>query len=428
MLMTLILFSSLAILVLLGVPVAFSIGLASLVTILATIPEISLTLIAQRCFAGIDTFPLMCIPFFIISGEFMSRGNISIKLINIANLFVGRITGGLAHVNVLTSMMFGGISGSAQADVASTGPIMIPTMVEAGYDRDFATAITATSATIGMIIPPSNAMIIYSTIATSVSVSAMFIAGIIPGILVGLAQMIVAYFISKRRKYPKCPILDMKTKIRYFFEGIPPMFTFIIILGGILGGAFTPTESAVIAAFYSFFLSVIVYKSVKWKDIPTMLYRSALVTGVALFLIATSSIFGWLLAYGNIPMHIANAMLSFTTNKHILILLIFIMLMLVGTVMDMTPALIIFVPIFLPIATQLGIAPIQFGLMVIITLCIGLFTPPVGTVLFLACKIGNTTLESVSKAMIPLMFSMLVIALAVIFIPGLTLWLPSILV
>ncbi len=358
----------------------------------------------------------------------MSKGNISIKLINIANLFVGRITGGLAHVNVMTSMMFGGSSGSAQADVASTGPIMIPTMVESGYDRDFATAITATSSTIGMIIPPSNAMIIYSTIATSVSVTAMFIAGIIPGILVGLAQMIVAYYISKKRKYPKCEKLDWKTKVHYFFEGIPPLFTFVIILGGVLGGAFTPTESAVIAAFYSFILSVFVYKSIVWKDIPGMLYRSALVTGVALFLIATSSIFGWLLAYGNIPMHIANAMLAITTNRYLLILMIFAVLLLVGTVMDMTPALIIFVPIFLPIAIRLGIEPIQFGLMIIMTLCIGLFTPPVGTVLFLACNIGKTTIEAVSKAMIPFMVSMILIVLGVIFIPALTMWLPSVII
>jgi tripartite ATP-independent transporter DctM subunit len=383
--------------------------------------------VAQRCFAGIDTFPLMCIPFFIIAGEFMSKGNISLKLIKFADVFVGRITGGLAHVNVLTSMLFGGVSGSAMADVASEGPIIIPAMVKAGYDDDFATAITATSATIGMIIPPSNAMIIYSTIATSVSVTAMFIAGIVPGILVGISQMVVAYIISKKRGYPKSAKLSWRDKIKNIINGIPPLITFVIIMGGILGGIFTPTESAVFAAFYSFVLAVFGYKTVKWREIPQMLYRSALTTAVALFLIATSTIFGWLLAYGNIPQYIASALLMISSNKYVLYLLFFAVLLLVGTVMDMTPALIIFVPIFLPIVQQLGMDPIQFGLMTIITLCIGLFTPPVGTVLFLSCNIGHVSLERVSKAMIPFMISMISIVLLVIFVPQVTLWLPSLL-
>ncbi|MGH4037968.1 MAG: TRAP transporter large permease [Sphaerochaeta sp.] len=423
--MTLVLFLSLAFLVIAGVPVAYSIGLSSLITMLLCIPGLSLTLVAQRCFAGINSFPLMCVPFFIIAGEFMAKGNISSKLINFANVFVGRITGGLAHVNVLTSMLFGGVSGSAQADVASTGPVMIPTMEEAGYSRDFATALTATSATIGMIIPPSNAMIIYSTVATSVSVSAMFIAGIIPGILVGLAQMIVAYFISKKRGYPKSPKLTGKQKFTYIIQGFPPLMTFIIIMGGILGGIFTPTESAVIATFYNFFLAVFGYRTVSIKEVPDMLYHSAITTGVALFLISTSSIFGWILAYGNIPQQIARALLSVTSNKYLIYLMIFIILLLVGTVMDMTPALIIFVPIFLPIVQTLGMDAIQFGLFIVMALCIGLFTPPVGTVLFLACNIGHIAIEKVSKAMIPFMFSMIFIVLLVIFVPGVTLYLPS---
>jgi tripartite ATP-independent transporter DctM subunit len=424
--MTLVLFFSLALLVVAGVPVAYSIGLSSLLTLLICIPGLSLTVVAQRCFAGINSFPLMCVPFFIIAGEFMSKGNISTKLINFANVFVGRITGGLAHVNILTSMLFGGVSGSAQADVASTGPVMIPTMVKSGYSRDFSTAITATSATIGMIIPPSNAMIIYSTVASSVSVSAMFIAGIIPGIMVGLGQMVVAYFISKKRNYPKSPKLSGKQKLTFIVQGFPPLMTFVIIMGGILGGIFTPTESAVIAAFYNFFLSVFGYKTVSVKDVPKMLYDAALTTGVALFLISTSSIFGWILAYGNIPQHIAEALLALTSNKILIYLLIFVTLLLVGTVMDMTPALIIFVPIFLPVVQLLGMDAIQFGLMIIMTLCIGLFTPPVGTVLFLACNIGQETIEKVSKAMIPFMFSMITIVLLVIFFPAITLYLPSV--
>lgn len=425
--MALVLFLSLAILVVIGVPVAFAIGLASVITLVGCVPGLSLTMVAQRCFAGINSFPLMCVPFFIIAGEFMARGNISTKLINFANVFVGRITGGFAHVNVLTSMLFGGVSGSAQADVASTGPVMIPTMVKAGYDRDFSTAITATSATIGMIIPPSNAMIIYSTVATSVSVSAMFIAGIIPGILVGIAQMIVAYIISKKRQYPKSEKLSLREKLSFIVQGFPPLMTFVIVMGGILGGIFTPTESAVIAAFYNFFLAVFGYRTVSLKEVPGMLYHAALTTGVALFLISTSSIFGWLLAYGDIPQQIANILLSLTQNKYLIYLFIFLVLLLVGTVMDMTPALIIFVPIFLPIVQSLGMSSIQFGLIIISTLCIGLFTPPVGTVLFLSCNIGKESIERVSRAMVPFMFSMIAVVLLMVFIPGLTTYLPSIL-
>ncbi len=424
--MTIILFASLFILIAFGVPISFSIGISSVVTLLLTMPDMSLTLVAQRLFAGIDTFPLMCIPFFVISGEFMARGNISDKLIDFANVFVGRIKGGLAHVNVLTSMMFGGVSGSAQADVASEGPVIIPTMVKAGYDRDFSVAITATSSTIGMIIPPSNAMIIYSTIATSVSVTAMFIAGIIPGILVGLAQMIVAYIIAKKRNYPKVPKMTLKEKVMAVLRGIPPLINFIIIMGGILGGVFTPTESAVIAAFYSFFLAVFCYRTVKFKEIPDILYRSAITTASALFLIASSNIFGWLLAYANIPQHIANAMLSITSNKVGIYLLIILLLIVVGCFMDMTPALIIFVPILLPVIQQFGMNPIQFGIMIVVALCIGLFTPPVGAVLFLSCSIGKVSLEKVSKAMIPFMISMIIVLLMVTFIEPLTLWLPSV--
>lgn len=424
--MTIILFASLFILIAFGVPISFSIGISSVVTLLLTMPDMSLTLVAQRLFAGIDTFPLMCIPFFVISGEFMARGNISDKLIDFANVFVGRIKGGLAHVNVLTSMMFGGVSGSAQADVASEGPVIIPTMVKAGYDRDFSVAITATSSTIGMIIPPSNAMIIYSTIATSVSVTAMFIAGIIPGILVGLAQMIVSYIIAKKRNYPKVPKMTLKEKVMAVLRGIPPLINFIIIMGGILGGVFTPTESAVIAAFYSFFLAVFCYRTVKFKEIPDILYRSAITTASALFLIASSNIFGWLLAYANIPQHIANAMLSITSNKVGIYLLIILLLIVVGCFMDMTPALIIFVPILLPVVQQFGMNPIQFGIMIVVALCIGLFTPPVGAVLFLSCSIGKVSLEKVSKAMIPFMISMIIVLLMVTFIEPLTLWLPSV--
>ncbi len=423
---TILLFGALFLLILIGVPVAFSVGISSLITLIFALPDISLTVVAQRMFAGINSFSLLCIPFFIISGEFMSRGNISDRLINLANVIVGRIPGGLGHINVLTSMMFGGVSGSAQADVASEGPIIIPTMVDAGYSREFSVAITATSATIGMIIPPSNAMIIYCCIATTVSVSSMFIAGIIPGIMVGLAQMIVCYIMAKKHGYGKAPKTTAKEKLVAVVKGIPVLLLFAIIMGGILGGVVTATESAILAALYSAFLTLIVYRTVKLKDVPAMLYRSAVLSAAALFLIATSNIFGYLLAYANIPQVIASAMLSITNNQFLLMMMIVLLLLIVGTFMDMTPALIIFVPILLPIAQQFGIDPIQFGMIIIITLCIGLFTPPVGAALFLACNIGKCSLEGASKAMIPFMLAMIVVVMLVILVPELTCWLPSV--
>lgn len=425
--MSLYLLISMLTLVVIGTPISFAIGISSLFTLVMTLPDLSLTIITQRAFAGIDNFPLMCIPFFVIAGEFMSQGNISQKLIDVANIFVGRIKGGLAHVNIAASMLFGGVSGSATADVSSIGTILIPTMTKAGQDKEFAVAVTATSATIGMIIPPSNPMIIYSTIASSVSVTAMFLAGVIPGIMVGLSLMVVAYLISVQRGYKYQEKTTLKEKIKALFSGILPLITFIIILGGILGGIFTPTESAVVAAFYSFFLTVFVYKNVKFSDIPQMLYRASLTTSAVLFLIALSSIFGWLLAYGNIPKQIAGLIFSITTNKVAVLMLIFLMLLLVGTFLDMTPALIIFVPIFLPIVQELGMDPVQFGVMIICALAIGLYTPPVGAVLFITCKIGDASLEKTSMAILPFMLAMIIVCLVVMFIEPVTMMLPRIL-
>lgn len=421
------LFISLFALIILGVPISFAMGLSSIITLVFGDINVPIAMVVHRIFVGMDSFPLMCIPFFIITGQFMGAGNISTKLIDMANVFVGRIRGGLAHVNIVASMLFGGVSGSSNADVTSIGSILIPTMKDAGYDDDFSVAITATSATIGIIIPPSNAMIIYATLVSGVSIADMFIAGIIPGILVGLALMIVAYYISEKRKYPKGEKVSFKDKMKAVKNGIIPLFTFVIILGGILGGIFTPTESAVIAALYSFFLAVFVYHTVKWKDIGKILKDSAILTATVLLLIGVSSIFGWILAYAHIPEQIAKLIFSITTNKTLLLLLIFLSLIVVGTFMDLTPALIIFVPIFLPIVTQLGMGPIQFGLFMIISLAVGLYTPPVGTVLFTTCAIAHMEMEKTIKAISPFMVAEMSVAILVAFIPSLTLFLPALL-
>jgi tripartite ATP-independent transporter DctM subunit len=423
--MIVVLLVSLLILIILEMPVAYAIVLSSVFAILSLGASLPLTLIVQMIFNGIDSFPLMCIPFFVLAGEFMSAGNISQKLIDVANVFVGRIRGGLAHVNILASMLFGGVSGSATADVSSIGTILIPTMNKAGYHKDFSVAVTATSATIGIIIPPSNAMIVYAMIAGNVSISGMFLAGIIPGILVGLSLMTVAYYISVKRGYQAEESKPFKEVIILLLKGIVPLFTFVIILGGILGGIFTPTESAVVAAFYAFVISVFVYKSVKFKDIPKMLYRSALTTSAVLFLIGASSIFGFLLAYAHVPQTIADFMFSVTSSKTLLLLIMFAIFLLVGTIMDLTPALIIFVPIFLPIAMQLGMNGIQFGIFIIMALAIGLYTPPVGAVLFITCGIADLSIQKAVKAILPFMAAMIVIVLMVMYIPSLTMAIPN---
>lgn len=425
--MVAVLFLSLAVLVILGMPVAFAIVLSSAAAILSLGADMPLTLIVQRIFTGIDSFPLMCIPFFVLAGEFMSGGNISQKLIDVANIFVGRIRGGLAHVNIVASMLFGGVSGSATADVSSIGTILIPTMKRAGYHDDFSVAVTATSATIGIIIPPSNAMIVYATVAGSVSISGMFLAGVIPGILIGLSLMVVAYILAVKRGYPTEPKRSRQEIVRALLDGILPMLTFVIILGGILGGIFTPTESAVVAAFYAFFISTCVYRNVKLGDIPAMLLRCALTTAAVLFLIGASSIFGFLLAYARVPETIAAFMFSITTNKYLLLFIMFLIFLLIGTVMDLSPALIIFVPIFLPIAQQLGMGPIQFGLFIISALAVGLYTPPVGAVLFITCGIGKISIQKAVKAILPFMIAMIVVVLLIMYIEPITMFLPTVL-
>ncbi|MGI6031134.1 MAG: TRAP transporter large permease [Eubacteriales bacterium] len=425
--MILVLFGTMFLFIVLGVPISFALGLSTVTAIVTFAPEMPLMLVVQRMFTGINSFPIMCIPFFILAGEFMSAGDISYKLINLANVFVGRIRGGLAHVNILASMFFGGVSGAATADASSLGAILIPTMEKAGYDKDFSVAVTATSAPIGIIIPPSNVMIVYATVAGSVSISGLFLAGIIPGILVGLGLMVVAYIICVKRGYNVDTSLAWKDVPRAILQGIPPMITFVIILGGILGGIFTPTESAVVAAFYSFCLSFFIYKNVQLKAIWGITRRAAIMTSVVLLLIGVSSIFGWLLAFAKIPVVLAETLLSITTNKNLLLLLIFLCLLVVGTFMDATPAVIIFAPIFLPLVQELGMDPIQFGLILVVSFAIGNYTPPVGAVLFITCGIGKISIDDAFKAIVPFMVSTIVVALLVIYVEPISMFLPRLL-
>jgi len=420
-----ILILSFVILLVLNVPVAFSMGIATLLGVLALGELPSFLIIAQKMATGIDSFALLAIPFFILSGLFMARGGIARRLIDFANVLVGRFRGGLAFVNIMTCMLFGSISGSASAAVSSVGGFMVPLMNKMGYHRDFNASISITAATTGLLIPPSNVMIVYS-LATggACSIAAIFIAGILPGILVGLALMVVAGIISVKRNYGKGERFGFGESIIRFFKAIPALMLIIIVLGGILGGIFTATEASAIAVIYSFILSVFIYREVKLKELPGIVLQSAVTTSVVMLLIATSMAMSWFLASQNIPQNISAFLLGLTGSKIMILLIINLMLLVVGTFMDMTPAVLIFTPIFLPIVTRFGMNSLHFGIIMIMNLCIGLCTPPVGTCLFLGCGIANTTVTKVIRHILPFFGAMIVVLFICTYVPQISLVLP----
>jgi tripartite ATP-independent transporter DctM subunit len=421
----LVLILSFVILLVLNVPVAFCIGVSTLLAVFITGNIPSFLIVAQKMATGIDSFALLAIPFFILSGLLMGRGGISRRLIDFANALVGRFRGGLAFVDILTCMLFGSISGSAAAAVSSVGGFMIPLMNKMGYHKDFSASTSITAATTGLLIPPSNAMIVYS-LATGgmVSIAALFIAGILPGILVGLALMVVAGIISVRRNYGKGERVGLKEAVLRFLKAIPALLLIIIVLGGILGGVFTATEASAIAVVYAFILSVFVYREVRLRDLPAIILQCAVTTAVVMILIATSMAMSWFLAYENIPQNISAFLLDLTNNGIVILLIINLILLAVGTFMDMTPALLIFTPIFLPVVTNLGIHPVHFGIIMIMNLCIGLCTPPVGTVLFLGCVIADTTVSKVMRHLLPFFGAMIVVLFICTYLPQISLVLP----
>ncbi|MEN6428007.1 MAG: TRAP transporter large permease [Phycisphaerales bacterium] len=422
----LVLVVSFAVLLLLNVPVAFCMGIAAMLAFLAMGDVTTFTAVAHLIATGIDSFALLAIPFFILSGLFMGHGGIARRLIDFANVLVGRFRGGLAYVNVLTCMLFGAISGSATAAVSSVGGFMIPLMNKMGYHRDFNAAVTITAATTGLLIPPSNVMIVYS-LATGgfVSIAAIFMAGYLPGILVGLGLLVVSGVTSIRNNYGKGETFPFWESVVRFLRAIPAMLLVIIVIGGILLGWFTPTEASAIAVLYSFILAVVVYREVKVRDLPAILLQCGIMTSVVFLLIGTSMAMSWVLASENVPQSISAALVNWTDNKAILLLMMNAILLVVGCFMDMTPAILIFTPIFLPIAEKLGVHPLHFGIIMIMNLCIGLCTPPVGTCLFLGCGIAETTVTKVMRPILPFFMSMIVTLLLCTFIPEITLWLPE---
>ena len=410
-------------LLVMNVPIAVSIALATFVAILAEGSDPSIV-VASKMANGVNSFALLAIPFFILSGHLMGKGGMARRLIDFAGTLVGFLPGGLAYVNTLTCMLFGSISGSAAAAVSSVGGFMIPEMNRKGYNREFNVAVTTTAATTGLMIPPSNVMIVYSVAAGSVSIAAMFMAGVLPGILTGLFIMFVCGWVAFRKKYPCEERASFKEILIRFKRAFLSLFLVVIVIGGILKGIFTATEAAAISVVYAFILSAVVYREVKIKMLPELLLQTGITTAVVMLLIGASSGMGWIMTMANIPQTVSAALLGLSDNPILILLAINLLLIFVGTFMDMTPAVLIFTPIFLPVAQSLGMHEVHFGIMLIANLSIGLCTPPVGTCLFIGCGVGKTTIAKVTKTML-LFFGAMVGALLVItYVPQVSLWLP----
>lgn len=406
----------------LGIPIAFVLGLTSFVALLYS-GNIPLLLMPKEMFSGTDSFPLLAVPFFMLAGNLMNAGGITRRLIHFCNILLGYVRGGLALVNIVASMFFAGITGAAAADASAIGSILIPAMTEEKYDREFSAAVTAAASTMGPIIPPSIPMIIFGAIA-ELSVGALFLAGVIPGVMIGISLMGVAYVISRKRNYPKEKVKSVKD----FFIGLKDAFLALlmpaIIMGGILGGIFTPTEAAVVAAVYAFIVSFFIYREIRWKDLPKVLIDSVVTTSILMLVIANSAIFGWILANQQVPQAVAQIFLSISNNKWVILLLLNIFLLFVGTFMETTASLIILTPILFPLAVKVGIDPIHFGLVMVLNLVIGLITPPLGVCLFIACSIAKITLEQITKAILPFLIAAIAVLFIVTYIPELSLWIP----
>ena len=422
--MELMLFAVFFILLFIGVPVAFCLGLSSFVYLLLS--GIPLVVIPQKMYAGMDAFTLLCIPGFVLAGNLMNSGGITERIIKFCNAFVGHIRGGLGLANIGSSMVFAGISGTALADTASIGGIMIPAMKEEGYEGEYAAAVTAASSTIGPIIPPSLPMIIVGTL-TGISVSRMFLAGAIPGLLLGLGMMIVSYFISKRNGHPQGRRFTVREKFLAFKDAFWALMLTTLILYGILGGVFTPTEASIAAVIYAIIVGKFVYKELKFKDLPKILLDSIVATSAIMMLVGFANVFAWILTSQQVPQMVAQGVLSISQNKVVVLLLINLLLLLVGTFMETIAALVILFPVLLEIVIPLGIDPIQFGVIMVLNLIIGLTTPPVGVCLFVASSIGKVSMGQAVKAIMPFLIVSLIVLMMVTYIPAVSLMLPKLL-
>ena len=419
-----ILFGCLFALLILGVPVAFSLGLASLATMLYL--DIPPLVAFQRMAAGMNIFALMAIPFFIYAGELMNQSGIAERLVRFAHSLLARVRGGLGLVNVASSMMFGAISGSAVASASAMGSALVPIMKKEGYDADYCVNVTATSATTGLLIPPSHNMIIYAIAAGGgVSIGSLFLAGILPGLALGAGLMIATYLLAVKRGYPSGQFPGLRQVLKYFFGALPGLFSAFIILGGILSGVFTATESSAIAVIYTIVVAVVVYRSLDWSGFVTASINAVKTTAMVLLIIGTAASFGWLLAVTEVPAQLSSALLTISNNPIIILLIINLILLLLGTFMDMSPLIIICTPIFLPVMVGIGMDPVQFGIMLILNLGLGLVTPPVGSVLFVCCAIGDIRIEDTLGSIWPFYLVFLVVLALVTYWPATTLFLPG---
>lgn len=420
-----ILILSFLILLVIGVPVGWALGISGILTLFTGLDSFTaLATYGQQFMISLDSFTLLAIPFFILAGQIMNRGGIAHRLINFAKSLTGSLPGGLAHINVVAAMLFGAIAGSAVAAASAIGSILAPRMKKEGYTPQFSAAINITSSSMGLVIPPSNILIIYSLASGGTSIAALFIAGYIPGILTGLFLMGIAGIWAVRKKFPVGERTAFKTVLSTFVAAIPSLLLLVIVIGGIVAGIFTATEAAAIAVVYCLILAFY-YREISLKDLPNILMESISTTSVVMLLIAASISMSWVMSFENMPQEISASLLALSDNKIVILLIINLILLVVGMFMDITPAVLIFTPIFLPVVTELGVDPVHFGIIMIMNLCIGICTPPVGTLLFVGISVAETTIAKVIRPLLPLFIGMLIALLLVTFWPALSTWLPG---
>jgi tripartite ATP-independent transporter DctM subunit len=419
----LILMGGFAVLCLLGMPVAYALGLAAILTALWV--NLPLEAVMLKTSDGMDDFALLAIPFFILAGGIMAEGGMAERLVNLAKVFVGFLRGGLALVNILASTFFGCISGSSVADTASIGSVMIPQMIKNGYPRLFAVNVTIAGSLQPLLIPPSHNAVIYSLAAGgTISVAHLFIAGIIPGLLLGLSLMFLCFYIARRDNFPKGEVIPLRRALKIAVEAFWGLLTVFIIIGGILSGVFTPTESAAVACIYSFLVTMFIYRDYKWSELPLLVGRVVRTVGMVMIMIGFSVAFGYMMAIMQVPAKVTQFFLTVANDKYTFLLLVNILLLVLGTFMDLAPMLLICTPIFLPVIKTFGIDPVHFGMIMILNLGIGLLTPPVGPTLVVGCAIGKVSMEAVSKSILVFYIPMVIVLFLVTYIPALSLWLP----
>ncbi|TWI52458.1 tripartite ATP-independent transporter DctM subunit [Pseudomonas duriflava] len=419
-----ILLGSFMLLILIGMPVAYALGLAALIG--AWWIDIPFDAMMIQIAGGINKFSLLAIPFFVLAGAIMAEGGMSRRLVECANVLVGFIRGGLSLVNILASTFFGAISGSSLADTASVGSVLIPEMEKKGYPRDYATAVTVSGSVQALLTPPSHNSVLYSLAAGgTVSIGSLFIAGIGPGLLLSAIMMLMCLFFAKRRSYPKGEVIPLRKALKICVEAIWGMMTMVIILGGILSGVFTATESAAVAVLWAFFVTMFIYRDYKWSELPKLMHRTVRTVSIVMILIAFAASFGYIMTLMQIPAQITAAFMTISDNRYVILMCINAMLLVLGTVMDMAPLILILTPILLPVVTSIGVDPVHFGMIMLVNLGIGLITPPVGGVLFVGAAVGKVTIEQTVKALLPFYVALFAALMAVTYVPAISLFLPS---